>query len=133
MITIDIQNNYGGKLFCDSFVHVTLYSQEFKQAFHNETEIKIMTRSTVWGTARILALSKFYFRDLQNSVAYLNIGRSAVAQADALNKMYNQGKTLPPDTLLCTLVLGYNQRNIENQNILIKDFWETKQQNNVMS
>lgn len=133
MTTIDIIQNFNGKLFADIFSHVTLFSQEFKDAWSADEDVKIITRSTDWGMAKILHLSKFPFRDLKNSVSYLNIGRSAVAQAFELNRMHNQGRTLPPDTMLCHLVLGFTERNMENQNILIKAWWEAKQLNNAIS
>lgn len=125
MITIDIYRNYNGKLFCDNFSHVTIYSPELNPG----DEVKITHRGLEMGIATVEALSHLPFSRINDALSFVNMGKSSQYQAAELNRMHNGGQTLAADAMISHIVFGYTERNIENQTQLIKEWWDSKKLN----
>lgn len=123
MFTLELRENYNGKLFSDHFNEVALFSHEYHKGAIGEVKLNNVSL----GVIKIEALRSFHFSRLTDIVSYLNIGKDMQFQAAHLNLIHNGGKTLPPDTMLTHMVCSYLQRNIENQTRLITEYWNSKQ------
>lgn len=121
MLTIDFTSNPNGKLFNDCFGDIRLFNYSFQVG----TECEICFRGQFLGYAKIEVARSFTFSRLNDAVSFLNCGRCAPYQASLLNRYYNGGKMLDPDTHLQHLVFSWIQRT-EEQDILMKDWWESK-------
>lgn len=122
MLQLEFTQNWNGKLFLDHFGDIRLQSQ----AFAIGVEVEIILKGTSLGIARIEAVRTFPFCLLSDVVSYINIGKPAYYQASLLNKFYNGNQPMESTRLLQHLVLGYTHRNIENQNIIMEDWWKDK-------
>lgn len=121
MVQLDIYHNYNGKLFCDYFSFLTIYTPMY---FENQ-EVEVIHRGINMGVANIVSIKVFPFHELRDSVSYLNMGKAAQYQAAALNKQHNYGNTIERNESIMHLIVGYAKRNMEAQNDLMKDWWAT--------
>lgn len=124
MTTLDIRDNFNGKLFCDHFSHVAMYDP----AIVIDREMQLTHRSMDMGVIKVKCMRTFPFSRLSDMVSFLNTGRAVQYQASLLNREANGGKTLAPDTPVMHIVVGYVQRNAEVQEPLIKDWWDTQKE-----
>lgn len=122
MDSINFTSNPNGKLFNDIFGEIRL--RDSKHLLFNEFQLEY--RGQVLGTALVEFVSRISVGHLSDSICLLTTGKTALQEMTELNRRHNFGKELPPHTLLHLLIFRYTERNIENQNILMKDWWESK-------
>lgn len=118
-----LEQNYNGKLFADHFNDITLYSPQY----HRGAKVEVMLNGISMGIAKIEAVRHFEFATLRDLLCFLNIGKPLHFQAELLNRQHGEGGVLAPDTMLTHLVCGYVQRNMQNQNDLMNNWWQAKQ------
>lgn len=121
--TLDFTQNWNGKLFNDHFNELTIYSGEYRPG----TKMEVMLNSANLGVVKIEAVRNFSLSALGDLLSYLNIGKPLHYQAELLNRLHGKGKVLLPDTMLTHMVCGWEWRNMENQNLLITEWWAAKQ------
>ena len=124
MTQLDISKNYNGKLFCDHFSHLILFTPEYQE----DMEVQITQRSVIWGVGVIVRVINFPFSHLKDSLSYIVMGKPSQYLAAELNKQYNYGKTIEPNETLMHLVIGWKERNMEVQGPLLSDWWQSKNQ-----
>ena len=121
MLTIDFSTNPNGKLFADLFSDIRMKSL----AFEPGTECEIMYRSIFMGYAKIEETRSFPFARISDVAALLNCGKRAAYQAAMLNKFYNKGEMLAPETILQHIVFSWISRS-RAQEEMIKEWWNEK-------
>lgn len=122
MLSIDFTSNPNGKLFCDIFSDIRLFSASFEPS----TECEISLSGQLMGFATIVKAEKISFCHISDSFALINCGKPAPYQASLLNRYYNAGKMLPAETIFQIISFRWIQRIAEVQNILIKEWWENQ-------
>jgi len=120
MTQLDIYHNYNGKLFCDFFSFVTIYTP----MYYEGQEVELIHRSSNMGTANVVRIMTFPFYDLKDSVSYLHMGKPAQYLAAALNKQHNYGNTIERNEKVMHMIIGWAERNMEVQNDLMKEWWQ---------
>jgi hypothetical protein len=127
MLQIDFSSNPNGKLLNDHFGEIRLKSA----SLCSETECEILFKHQSIGFANITSIRNFPINRLSDAAAYLNCGKSAAYQVALLNRYYNGGKPMPPDTMLSHLILSWTKRDIPAQEELFKDFWKSNLLNHI--
>jgi hypothetical protein len=120
MQQINFSSNSHGKLFLDVFEDIRL-ADDFKFIAGNTLEVLLKNKSL--GYAQVLAVKAFNFNKISDTLAFVNCGHHAAYQAAILQKIYGQ---LTNESRICTVVLKYTQRNIEQHQLLLQDWWQTK-------
>lgn len=126
MTSIDIHENYNGKLFCDCFSHITVFDPEIEL----EDEIKLFHRGVEMGIVKVVAVKTFPFRKLRDVDSFLDCGKPIGKLGLILRNRYNKGDW-DENQELYTLVLQYTERNMEAQGALITEWWQTKNVNSL--
>lgn len=121
MSDILIRSNYGGRLFQDTFSQVFLEDDEL---FVPGKLHQISLASNELGTAEVMAVRKFNYRDIRDSISYLITGQPSYYLAGQLCKEYNSGKVLPNDTILVHVVYQWRHRNHEIQQYFLQEWWK---------
>ncbi|HVZ95417.1 MAG TPA: hypothetical protein VG847_00975 [Chitinophagaceae bacterium] len=122
MFKLTLKENWNGKLFTHCFNELVLYTPEYSigavgDVFLNETHM---------GMVKVVQSRSLPFSRISDTVSYLNIGMPVQYQAQHLNVLYNNGNPLPADTVLLHIVLAYVKRNVENQSVLINQYWNNE-------
>lgn len=124
METLNIRNNYNGKIFCDNFSELLIASPQYIVGY----QMQLMQKNTEMGIVQIEAVRLFPFARVSDVVSFLNCGKPAAAQAEILNRQYaGPQNKLAPDTIIAHVVFSYIERNIQNHGLLLQDWWESKQ------
>lgn len=115
---------HGGKVFNDQFGTVRLWEAE---RFIVGNDFEILVRNQSMGYAKVVAERVFDYSQIRDVLAFLETGKSTYYLAAILLNIYGgKEKQLPGDTKFVHVVLQYTNRNIDNQSILIKDWWQKK-------
>jgi hypothetical protein len=116
----------GGKLFCDQFDDVRLGDRE---KFIAGNSFEITVKGQVMGIAKILTVYSFPFIKLNDAVSMRTYGKGANYMAAILKRFYDCPKNpIRPDTKMDQIVFQYTYREIENQRILLQDWWKHKEE-----
>lgn len=126
MIQINFSDLRGGKLFCDQFDAVLLSE---KDKFITGYTFEITCKGMSLGTAKILTVFTFPFNKLSDAVSMRTYGKGAHYMAAILKRYYDCPQSpILPETKFDQIVLQYTSRDLENQRILIQDFWQRKEE-----
>lgn len=124
MLTFEFSNNHNGKLFNNIFGDIRL-----KGEFSTGDEVEIIYRGIKMGNATIAHIRTFTFSRLSEAASLLNCGRSVPYQAAMLNRYYNRGQILAPDTMLAQIIFHYTDINFKNHRQLLQQHLEEKNEN----
>jgi len=120
LLTVNYTNNFNGKLFCDVWGDVRLHDEE---KFFPSNIIEVHYKNKTIGTAQVMAVRTFEFKQIRDALAFLDCGKPSYYLASLLQKFYGP---LQPQDKLDHIVLKYTNRNIELQEQMIKDWWQHK-------
>jgi len=127
MLQFDFTSNPNGKLFNDIFGDIRLRSNSFQAG----TECEISYHGQFMGYAKIEVVRSFPFSKLNDAASYLNCGKPTPYQASLLTRYYNGGKMISAETIFQIIIFRWIERKMEAQNILIQEWWDSKQTNKV--
>lgn len=123
METIEINHNDNGRIFSDHF-SIIIPRKEMHVEVTEEYQIKL--QGIPMGTVIVEAIKEFPFARLNDVVSFLVIGKPLQYLAERLNRQYNHGRTIEPAAAMLHIVVGYRQRNIENQSPFMEEWWQQK-------
>lgn len=122
-MTINFSNNWNGKLFNDCFSTIRLYNSD---TFYLGAEIDIQLKRQELGTAKIVAVRKFRFEQIDDFIGFTETGKPAAYLSTITKKFYLNHFQLTPGVYLHHIVFQYIKRNIPVQTELIKHWWDEK-------
>lgn len=118
MLTVDLQKNYNGKLFCEVFSIVDVY----KSQYNMDDIVQVDVRGMNWGTAKVVAMRVFPFTRLSNVESQISIGMSLQHQAELLH-MKNVARLTANDNVI-HLVLRWEERKYNTQSDYLTSYWQ---------
>lgn len=118
METIDFQQNYNGKLFCQCFNDVVLNTQQYQVG----QTYTLTLKGLELGKVQVVALHVFPFQKISDPISFLTTGKPAVYLAQLLRRgAYTATATIPE---LLHIVFQYQERNITNHQQLLQAWWK---------
>ena len=89
---------------------------------------EVMLGSLCLGIIKIVGITDLRFGKLTDAISYINIGKPVYHQAQLLNRMYNNGQPLLPQTRLDLLTVSYEKQNVDVIGELLDEWYITKKQ-----
>jgi hypothetical protein len=123
LITLQFSTNWNGKLFLDNFGTVRLHNPS-KYFIGNKLEVQL--KGTRIGEVEIVAIRSFYFKNISDTLAYIDCGKPAAYLAGMMKRMYENKVQLTPETKLDHVTLHYYERSLETHAELLKLWWQDK-------
>lgn len=105
--TINFAENYNGKLLLDVFGTVRPYDIE---KHVQGREFNILLKKVAIGTAKLVALRTFEFRNIRDVLSYLDIGQAPYVLAGQL-KLFYPDTTFFGGEIMAHLVFEYTYRD----------------------
>lgn len=120
MLQVKFTSNPNGKLFNHRFSDIRLSDQE-KYAVGNILAVQLSSKEL--GYVKVISFREFEFRQINDTVAYLNCGQPAAYQAELLTRYYFTTCKLQPRTKMIQIVFEYTQRDLQQHKYLMQEWW----------
>lgn len=118
MEQLEFSRNDNCKLFLEFFSCIRLHDAE---KFKTGNVLEIVLKGQVLGTAEVMAVKPFPFKNLNDVVAFLDNGKPMQYLAAAIKNMIPDVKE---ETLLDHVVLRYETRDLDAQATLLMSWWQ---------
>lgn len=122
MEQVKFTTNANGKLFNDRFSDIRF----FESAKYKENIIlQALYNSREFGYVKVISMRLFSFSQINDPISFLNCGKYAAQQADLLRREYAKefDSEIMPGTKLVQVIFEYVQRDLEQQQYCLQDWW----------
>lgn len=121
--SLSFSQNWNGKLLLDVFGTVRMHNPG---KYFIGNDLMLDYRGKELGAVKVEALITFRFDQINDRLSYIDTGKPAHYLAALLSKMYTNKGVVLPSTLFDHVIVRYTQRNLPNQELLLKDWWDSK-------
>lgn len=119
MITIDLHENSGGKLFASTFVII-----DWEPVAAIDDLVNIEVKGQWWGVAKVCAVESVHFRMLSRVLSWVSVGNSVHYQGLLLKR--KAGEKVGPLSAINYLGMQWVERNMAIQDAELEDFWNNQ-------
>ena len=123
MQSLSFSQNWNGKLLLDVFGTVRRHNPS---KYFVENDLLVDYRGKELGIVKVEAIITFRFDQINDRLSYIDVGKPAHYLAALLSKMYSSKDIVLPSTQFNHVILRYTQRHLQNQELLLKDWWDGK-------